>query len=205
MEPLLTSPFAPRTSNLFPPTRAPGDGARPAGEDAGVPLRAQRDNARVKKWIKRIFLTLAVLLVVAQVIRPRLTNPPVDPAKELRAPEPVTSILARSCNDCHSNRTIWPWYSQIAPVSWLLADDVNDGRKEMNFSEWATFTPRRTARKLQEICEQVEQHKMPLKKYIPLHPSAKLSDADRKTLCEWAKGERARVIQEHPEAARPRG
>jgi len=159
----------------------------------------------VKKWIKRILLALAVLLVVAQVIRPRLTNPPVDPAKELRAPEPVASILARSCNDCHSSRTIWPWYSQVAPASWLLADDVKDGRKELNFSEWATFTPRRAAHKLEEVCEQVEKDEMPKWFYVPLHPTAKLSDADRKTLCDWAKAERARIIKEHPEAARRRG
>ena len=80
---------------------------------------------------------------------------------------------------------------------------MKDGRKEVNFSEWATFTPRRTVRKLQEICEQVEKHEMPLKIYVPLHPDAKLSDADRKTLCDWAKGERARIIAAHPDAAKP--
>lgn len=165
-----------------------------------------RDNAPVKTWIKRILLALAVLLVVAQVIRPARTNPPLDPAKELRAPEPVASILVRSCNDCHSNRTIWPWYSQVAPASWLLARDVREARRHLNFSEWTTQTPRREAHKYEEICEMVfESKEMPLWFYVPLHPSAKLSDADRKTLCDWAKGERARVLKEHPEAARPRG
>ena len=157
------------------------------------------------KWIKRIALTLAILLVVAQLVRPARTNPPVDPAKELRAPQPVAAILERSCYDCHSNRTVWPWYSQVAPASWLVVKDVRGGRKEMNFSEWSTFTARRTARKLQEICDQVEQHEMPLKIYIPLHPGASLSDADRHTLCDWAKAERARVIAAHPDAAQPRG
>lgn len=155
------------------------------------------------KWIKRIGLALIVLLVVAQFIRPAHTNPPVDPAKELQAPQSVAAILQRSCNDCHSNRTVWPWYANVAPVSWLLADDVKDGRREVNFSEWATFKPTRTARKLKEICEQVEKHEMPMKIYVPLHPDAKLSDADRKTLCDWAKGERERVIAAHPEAAKP--
>ena len=155
------------------------------------------------KWLKRILLALVILLVVAQVIRPARTNPPIDPAHELVAPQPVASILQRSCYDCHSNHTVWPWYAQVAPVSWLLADDVHDGRAEMNFSEWTTFTPRRSARKLQELCEQVEQGEMPLWFYVPLHSAAKLSDADRKTLCDWAKGERAKVIAAHPEAARP--
>lgn len=160
----------------------------------------------MKKWIKRILLALAVLLVVAQVIRPARTNPPLDPAKELQAPEPVASILVRSCQDCHSHRTIWPWYSQVAPVSWLLARDVREARRHLNFSEWTTQTPRRTAHKFEEVCEMVfESHEMPLWFYVPLHPSAKLSDADRKTLCDWAKAERARIIKEHPEAARRRG
>src|SRR5436190_9439887 len=153
--------------------------------------------------LKRMLLILVVLLIAAQFIRPARTNPPVDPAKELQAPQPVAAILQRSCNDCHSNRTVWPWYADVAPVSWLLADDVKDGRREVNFSEWATFKPTRTARKLKEICEQVEKHEMPMKFYVPLHRDAKLSDADRKTLCDWARAERARVIAAHPEAAKP--
>ena len=100
---------------------------------------------------------------------------------------------------------MWPWYAKVAPVSWLLADDVKGGRRQVNFSEWATLTPTRTARKLKEICEQVDQHEMPMKIYVPLHPDAKLSDADRKSLCDWAKAERERVIAAHPEAAKPRG
>jgi hypothetical protein len=155
--------------------------------------------------VKRILLILAVLLVVAQLIRPARTNPPIDPSHELQAPQPAASILQRSCIDCHSNRTVWPWYAQVAPVSWLLADDVNDGRKEMNFSEWTTFTPRRQANKLKQVCEQVEEHEMPLWFYLPLHPKAKLTDADRKVLCDWARGERAKIIAAHPEAAKRRG
>jgi len=155
------------------------------------------------KWFKRIVLALVVLLLLAQFIRPERSNPPVDPAKEVHAPQPVMSILQRSCFDCHSNRTLWPWYAQIAPVSWLLADDVKDGRNELNFSDFESFTPRRAARKLQETCEQVEEHEMPMKVYLPLHPNAKLTDADRKTLCVWAKAERARIIAAHPDAAQP--
>ena len=159
----------------------------------------------MKKWIKRIGLGVLVFLVVAQFIRPARTNPPIDPAKELQAPQPVASILQRSCIDCHSNRTVWPWYAQVAPVSWLLADDVKDGRKELNFSEWTMFTPRRQANKLKQACEQVDEHEMPLWFYVPLHPKSKLTDADRKTLCDWAKAARASIIAAHPEAARPRG
>ena len=141
------------------------------------------------KWWKWVLLVLAVAFVAIQVVRPSLANPPVDESKTIDAsmqvPADVHAIFERSCIDCHSNKTVWPWYSHIAPVSWLLADDVKDGRKEMNFSEWGTYKDRRKARKLKEICEQVKEGEMPLWFYIPLHPSAKLSDADRARLCEW--------------------
>ena len=93
------------------------------------------------------------------------------------------SMIQRSCQDCHSYRTVWPWYSQVAPASWLLVKDVNEARRHLNFSEWATYPPRRAAHKLEEVCEMVfESKEMPLWFYVPLHPSGKLSDADRRTL-----------------------
>jgi hypothetical protein len=142
------------------------------------------------KWLKRSLIGLAVTFVVIQFIRPSLANPPIDETKTIGAtvpvPPDVQAILERSCYDCHSNKTVWPWYSNVAPVSWLLADDVKDGRKELNFSEWGTYKERRKARKLKELCEQVKESEMPLKLYVPLHSSAKLSDADRARLCEWS-------------------
>src|SRR5262249_34944738 len=125
------------------------------------------------KWLKRIVVVLATLLVLAQFIRPARTNPPIDAAKELHAPQPVASVLQRSLYACHSNRTVWPWYAHIAPVSWLLARDVRGGRHEMNLSEWSAFTPRRQANKLKQMCEQIEEHEMPPWFYLPLHPDAK--------------------------------
>ena len=142
------------------------------------------------KWVKRILLVLVVLFVVAQVVRPDMTNPPVDPAKHLAAPPIVQPILDRSCQDCHSNETTWPWYSKVAPMSWMLADHVKEGRNELNFSEWQTYSARRKSKKLEEICEQVKEGEMPLWNYLPLHPSAKLSDADRQVLCQWSTSER---------------
>ena len=91
-------------------------------------------------WFKRIVLVLIVFCAASQIIRPSRANPPIDQKRELHAVLPldptVASIFARSCNDCHSNRTVWPWYSQIAPISWLVAYDVRQGRQKMNFSEW---------------------------------------------------------------------
>ena len=157
------------------------------------------------RWLKVVLFALLVVFVVAQLVRPStMANPSVDETQTLYAAEPVPStvlaILDRSCNDCHSNRTVWPWYAQISPVSWFLADHVKDGRKELNFDAWKGYTPRRQARKLQETCEQVERWEMPIKSYLRLHPDASLSDADRRTLCDWSKAFRARIIAAHPEA-----
>ena len=138
------------------------------------------------KWIKSILLALAVIFVLIQFIRPSLANPPVDPAKKLQTTPEIGAILDRSCRDCHSNETAWPWYTNIAPVSWWLADHVKDGRRELNFSEWNGYTARRKTRKLKEICDEVKDGDMPLNYYLPLHPEAKLSTADRQTLCTWA-------------------
>jgi len=145
------------------------------------------------KWLKRILLILAIVFVAAQFVRPDFANPPVDEAKVLRAPANVQAILDRSCADCHSNRTVYPWYSRITPVSWWLAKHIRNGRREVNFDEIGGYSAKKAAHKMQEICEQVEKGEMPLESYLPLHPAAKLSEADRKTLCDWAKGEQTRI------------
>ena len=156
----------------------------------------------MKKVLKVVLLALAVVLFAAQFVRPDLTNPPIDPAHELRAPANVQSILDRSCNDCHSNRTRYPWYAQISPLSWWLKDHITEGRREVNFSEFATYSARRKGRKFKEICEQVKEGEMPLESYLPLHPSAKLSDADRQVLCQWTSAESAALTSA---ASRPPG
>ena len=139
------------------------------------------------KWVKRIVLALLVLFLLAQFMRPERTNPPVDPAKELRAPAHVQQILDRSCNDCHSNRTEWPWYSHVTPVNWYLVDHINEGRHELNFSEFNSYSPKKQARKLQELCEEVEEGQMPLPEYVRLHREARLSESDKQTLCTWSR------------------
>jgi hypothetical protein len=162
---------------------------------------------RAMKWVKAVLLVLLAAFVVMQFVRrPSYVNPPVDAAKTLHAtvavPQDVHAMLDRSCNDCHSHTTTWPWYSRIAPVSWLVADDVRDGRRELNLSTWGSYEPRRQAHKLEELCEQVEEGEMPLPKYLYTHRDAALSKGDRTRLCEWANGLRAEIIAAHPEAAR---
>lgn len=151
----------------------------------------------MKKALKWAAVVILVLFAGAQAYRPERTNPKVDASKTLGANSRVTpevaAILERSCNDCHSSETRWPWYSHVAPASWFLQHHVEEGRRELSFSEWGAYAPRKRERKLHEICEQVESGGMPLKSYMPLHPSARLSDEDKRVLCEWARGEQERL------------
>jgi hypothetical protein len=151
----------------------------------------------MKKALKWAVIVILVLFVAAQAYRPDLSGPPVDESKSMRAtaqlsPE-VGAIFDRACNDCHSSKTDWPWYSQVAPVSWWLKNHVDAGRHELSFSEWGTYPQRKAARKLSEICDEVSAGEMPLKSYLLLHPAAKLSDADKKAICDWTEQERARA------------
>ncbi len=102
-------------------------------------------------------------------------------------PPEVAAILDRSCSDCHSNRTVWPWYSAVAPVSWLVAYDVNHGRSELNFSEWGLINQKKNADTLEKICKEVQDKEMPGAFYPLLHPIAKLTDSDIQTVCGWTK------------------
>jgi hypothetical protein len=145
---------------------------------------------RVLKWFT---IVLAVLFIAAQFYRPSLSSPPADESKSMRTntrmtPE-VAGILDRSCKDCHSSKTEWPWYSHVSPVSWYLKNHIDEGRQALSFSEWGTYAQRKREVKLHEICEQVETGQMPLSSYLLLHPAAKLSDDDRRVLCEWTKQE----------------
>jgi hypothetical protein len=157
---------------------------------------------RVRRVLKWTLLIAALLFLGAQAYRPDRTNPAVDERRTLAAntrmtPE-VEAILRRSCNDCHSSETVWPWYSHVAPASWFLKQHVDEGRRELSFSEWATYPKRKRERKLHEMCEQVESGEMPLKCYLPLHPEARLSDDDRRVLCEWARAEEERQPEDPP-------
>ncbi len=137
------------------------------------------------KWIVAICLTL----VVIQLIRPERSNPSVDVSQAIHARLPVeptvSAVLARSCNDCHSNVTVWPWYSKIAPVSWVVAYDVRRGRGDLNFSEWGTYPAEKQPELLKEICEQVSDKEMPGSIYTLMHPAAKLSETDIRSICAW--------------------
>jgi len=130
-------------------------------------------------------VVFAAALAAIQFVPVERVNPPVE--SDLAAPDEVKKILRRSCYDCHSNETRWPWYARVAPVSWLIAHDVDEGRRELNFSVWSQFTGGRRARKFKEIVEQVEGNKMPQWYYVILHPDAKLEARDKDIILNWAK------------------
>jgi hypothetical protein len=150
------------------------------------------------KTVKRIFAILAILFLAAQFIRPDLTNPAADSALSIHAtaqvPPEVGVILKRSCFDCHSNETVWPWYSHITPVNWwMLKSHIEHGREHYNFSEWGKMEVKDRDHMLEEICEEVEAGAMPLPSYLLAHSDARLSDQQKRTICDWTKAERARL------------
>jgi hypothetical protein len=131
------------------------------------------------------------LLVASQLIRPARTNPPVDPHKTLATtehpPATIAALLDRACRDCHMNSTRWPWYTNMAPISWWIVNHVNEGRRRASFSDWADYDAPRRLKELNEICKRVERHNMPLESYLFVHRDAELSDQDRLAICEWTR------------------
>ena len=142
----------------------------------------------MNRIVKRALVVFGAALVVVQFVGPARTNPVTDPAKALqrKAPIPpeVGAILTRSCRNCHSNETVWPWYSYVAPVSWAVIRDVNEGREHLNLSDWS-HTSEEGAALLDTMCRAARRGTMPIKSYTWIHRSAVLSDADKKALCRW--------------------
>jgi hypothetical protein len=132
---------------------------------------------------RRVLAGLAVALVAIQLVPVARTNPPVT--STVTAPPMVESILRRACFDCHSNETVWPLQAYVAPLSWLVAHDVKEGREELNFSAWG---PRQVARAAKKLAQEVEKGDMPPFLYVLAHPGAKLGTDDKALLASWARG-----------------
>jgi hypothetical protein len=143
----------------------------------------------MSRRVKQAAVVFVVLLVAAQFIRPDRTNPATDESRTIGAQagtrSELVAVLNRACNDCHSNVTVWPWYTEIAPLSWLMAYGVKEGRKAVNFSEWAAYPPERQRILLAESCQDVKTGKMP-GAYALLHPEMRLSASDIETICAAA-------------------
>ena len=133
--------------------------------------------------LSRIALGLGVAFVAIQLVPVARTNPPV--VSTVTAPPEVESILRRACFDCHSNETVWPLQAYVAPVSWLVAHDVKEGREELDFSTWG---PKQAARAAKKLAREVEKGDMPPFLYVLAHPGAKLGKDDKALLASWARG-----------------
>ena len=143
--------------------------------------------------IARVVLVLLILGAAAQFLRPARTNPPVVQAQALEAvakvPAPLAPVLRRSCYDCHSNETRWPWYSAVVPMAWGVANHVREGRAAMNLSEWGSYPARKRTALLEKLCDEVRKGGMPLPAYLWLHRDARLSEAEWKAVCDWSMDE----------------
>ena len=111
---------------------------------------------------------------------------PNDLLRNNEVPENIASMLRSACYDCHSNETIYPWYANIAPVKWWLYDHINEGREELNFSDWKTLSKTDQAEALDDISSTVVDKEMPLESYPITHPEAELSEEDRQAISDWA-------------------
>lgn len=135
-----------------------------------------------KRWIIITIIVGAILLLI-QLIPVERSNPPVS--GEILTPVEVGGILRKSCYDCHSHQTNWRWYSKIAPVSWLVIHDVEEGRDHLNFSTWNNYNTREMIKIFEEIREMLEKEEMPLKSYLWMNSEAKLSQDEVKNLLHW--------------------
>lgn len=141
----------------------------------------------MRKLAGATFALLGAAFLAIQLVPVDRTNPPVE--TEVPASDEVRAILHRACYDCHSNETRWPWHSRIAPVSWLVAKDVREGREELNFSTWNRLRPKDRAKALRKSWKEIEDGEMPPLRYFPPHPEARLSDDDRALLLQWTGGD----------------
>jgi hypothetical protein len=140
----------------------------------------------LKKNLKWIFVGAGALFAALQFTNPPHVNPPVknDFLARMNPPPKIAAMFKSACYDCHSHETRWPWYSSVAPMSWKIAQDVDEGRVQLNLSDWPS-DPKRAWKKMENMSEEIDQKDMPLKKYMILHKDAQLTDDERSELTQW--------------------
>lgn len=152
---------------------------------------------------KRMVLILVALLIIIQFIRPSrnlsANLSPNDISHHYKVSDTVAGILQRACNDCHSNNTRYPWYTNIQPVGMWMQHHVNEGKNELNFSEFATYTAKRQNHKMEEVAEQVKKGEMPLNSYLWIHKDARLTDQEKEILISWANELRSQIAAKGPQ------
>ena len=152
--------------------------------------------------IKKIFLILLIVFIVIQFIRPgRNTSGQVlqtDISKTVPVPENVHSILQTACYDCHSNNTRYPWYNYVQPAAWILSNHIKHGKKDLNFSEFGSYSKRRQQSKLKAIADQVRDGEMPLYSYTMIHRNARLTKEEKLEIINWAQNEKDSLDKINP-------
>jgi hypothetical protein len=140
--------------------------------------------------LKKILFLLLVVFFAIQFIQPaRNTNGqvlPTDISKVVSVPENVQSLLQTACYDCHSNQTNYPWYTYVQPVGWILQNHITNGKKELNFNDFGSYSKRRQQSKLKAIAGQVRDDEMPLSSYRLMHEKARLNKDEKAALINWA-------------------
>ncbi len=140
---------------------------------------------------KRILLGVAAVLVIIQFFGIDKTNPPVEASQDFLSianpPAEIAALIKSSCYDCHSHQTKYPWYTNVAPVSWMIGHHIEEGREHLNFSKWGTYPAKKRAHKIEECYEEVEEGEMPMKGYVILHSEAKMSKEQKEQLIAWFK------------------
>jgi len=151
--------------------------------------------------MKKVGIGLLVILLLLQAYRPAKNDSKKtdnDISASYAVPDDVKLILAKACNDCHSNNTAYPWYSNIQPVGIWLNNHVNDGKRHMNFNEFKTFKVARQYKKLDECIEQIKEGEMPLESYTWIHKEAKLTEAEKQKLYDWCGAVRDSIKARYP-------
>jgi hypothetical protein len=150
---------------------------------------------------KKVILIILGLLVIIQFIRPARNISTADSINEISkhymVPDEVKKIMQVSCNDCHTNNTDYPWYTNIQPVGWWMQWHVNEGKKHLNFSEFASYAPKKQHHKLEETEEMIREGEMPLNSYLWVHKDAKLSPEQKDLLINWATALKEKIAKEN--------
>ena len=145
----------------------------------------------MSRRLKQAAVVLVVAFAAAQLVRPERANPVTDPTRTIQARVGTAgglgAVLDRACRDCHSNSTVWPWYARVAPLSWVMARAVAEGRSAVNFSEWGRYSTEQQRTLLTVSCDDASTGRMPGRPWTLLHPDARLSPPDIETICAAAR------------------
>ena len=145
-------------------------------------------------------LALLAFLLILQFFQPEQNNTPVDPELDMLAvlapPEHIWALIRNACYDCHSNQTISPWYEKVSPVSWYLHKHIQDGKEDLNFSDYGKMDKADRIGALVDFCDVLDAGNMPLQSYLLLHKNARLSQEEKETLCNWTEDEALKVMRE---------